>query len=275
MQIHLLSSRPITFVLMLLVVVTVVGCGPRAEPLDIRVMSYNIHRGIGTDGELSLERIARIIRDQNPDLVALQEVDKGTNRSFGVDQAAELAKLTNMHHVYGPAMAYDGGEYGEAILSRWPMESSLNTALPHEKTHEPRTVLSVSIDNDNSKNPDMTFAGTHLDHTKDDTNRWMQAGALLDPGLLHSNKSSNAIATILVGDLNATPETRVIQKLYEIWTDVAGEENSTATFPGTNERIDYILVWPVDQWTVINYEVIEEMVASDHLPIVADLLLHE
>jgi endonuclease/exonuclease/phosphatase family metal-dependent hydrolase len=77
-----------------------------AEPttVQVRVLSYNIHHGAGTDGELDLPRIANVIRRLKPDLVALQEVDKKTQRSRGVDQAAELGRLTGMHAVFGKAI---------------------------------------------------------------------------------------------------------------------------------------------------------------------------
>src|SRR5690606_2840765 len=80
-----------------------VGCAsaPRVEEQKITVLTYNIHHGEGMDGKLDLERIANVIRSVNPDLVALQEVDRKTQRSAGVDQAEELARLTGMRHVFG------------------------------------------------------------------------------------------------------------------------------------------------------------------------------
>src|SRR5688572_3660564 len=90
---------------------TAAGPSPR-----LRVLTYNIHHGEGTDARFDLERLARIIREARPDLVALQEVDRRTRRASGVDQAAELGRLTGMNVVFGKAMDHDGGEYGQAIL---------------------------------------------------------------------------------------------------------------------------------------------------------------
>src|SRR5437762_3345786 len=81
------------------------------EPLRLTVMRYNIHHCEGTDKKLDVARIAAVINAAKPDLVALQEVDRNTNRTNHVDQPAELAKLTKMHVFFGKAMDFEGGEY--------------------------------------------------------------------------------------------------------------------------------------------------------------------
>src|ERR1700724_2661395 len=83
----------------------------------LRVLTYNIHHGEGTDGRFDLSRLARVMKSVQPDVIALQEVDRGTERSGGVDQLAELARLTDMHAEFGKAMDYSGGGYGVAWLS--------------------------------------------------------------------------------------------------------------------------------------------------------------
>src|SRR5215471_8946587 len=85
--------------------------------MTVRVLTYNIHHGEGSDDVFDLPRIARVISDAKPDLVALQEVDEKTNRSSGVSQITELGRLTGMHAVFGEAMEYDDGGYGVGILS--------------------------------------------------------------------------------------------------------------------------------------------------------------
>src|SRR5687768_6315860 len=85
-------------------------------PRVVRVLTYNIHHGEGTDRRFDLERLAAVIKSVNPDLVGLQEVDEKTARSNGVDQAARLGELTGMHAIFGKAMDYQGGAYGLAIL---------------------------------------------------------------------------------------------------------------------------------------------------------------
>ncbi len=111
--------------------------GHAAKPVRVRVLTYNIHHGAGTDGKTDLARTAGAIKRLTPDLVALQEVDKATTRSRGVDQAAELGRLTGMHFAFGKAMDFAGGQYGEAILSRYPLMEIQVHSLPFISTMFP------------------------------------------------------------------------------------------------------------------------------------------
>src|SRR5690348_4890030 len=106
-------------ILLTLFVGAFVACAS-AQEAKITVLTYNIHHGAGTDGKYDLSRVADVIKKSGADLVALQEVDKGTKRTKD-DQPAELEKLTGLHAVFGNAMNYDGGEYGDLILSRYPV----------------------------------------------------------------------------------------------------------------------------------------------------------
>src|ERR1700730_14354602 len=98
----------------------------QAIPGTLRVLTYNIHHGEGTDGRFDLSRLAGVIKSVQPDVVALQEVDRGTARAAGVDELTELERLTDMHAEFGKAMDYAGGGYGVAVLSRWPLVSPGN-----------------------------------------------------------------------------------------------------------------------------------------------------
>ena len=115
--------------------------GPRV----LRVLSYNMHHGEGVDGRLDLPRIARVITRARPDVVALQEVDRETLRSQHVDQAAELARATRMHVVFGANIDLQGGQYGNAVLSRWPLSDARNVHLPRRDNGEQRGVLIVPL----------------------------------------------------------------------------------------------------------------------------------
>src|SRR5438045_8194916 len=92
-----------------------------ASTKKIRVMTYNIHVGVGMDKKLDLARIAGVINQQHPDLVGLQEVDRGVERSQRIDEIAELAKLTKMEYAFAFNLKYQGGQYGVAILSKAPI----------------------------------------------------------------------------------------------------------------------------------------------------------
>ena len=84
----------------------------------LRVLTYNIHHGEGVDGKLDLKRIAQVITSVDPDLVALQEVDRGTRRTQEIDQPAELAQLTKMHVVFGGNIRYQGGDLHARVVRR-------------------------------------------------------------------------------------------------------------------------------------------------------------
>ena len=112
---------------------------------ELSVMTYNIHHGEGTDGKVDIERIAAVIKQADPDLVALQEVDQKVKRSGQIDQPAELARLTGLHVVFGGNLPLEGGEYGNAVLSRFPIKRHENHSLPRTDGGEQRGVLGSRI----------------------------------------------------------------------------------------------------------------------------------
>jgi endonuclease/exonuclease/phosphatase family metal-dependent hydrolase len=241
-----------------------------AGPTQLTVVTYNIHHAEGTDKKLDLERIAKVIRALEPDFVALQEVDNGTKRANGVDQATELAKLTNMHAFYGPAMPYDGGQYGDAVLSRWPITSSRVVNLPWKKggQREPRVAVSATTNLPNGGGP-IEFISTHWDHTRDPADRDAQAAAVNEAW------RDAGIQTILAGDFNCEPGSAPMEMLGRAWTLVSGSDPAQPTCCGEKLRskIDHVLVKPSDRWRVIEHRVIDEPVASDHRPVLVKLEL--
>src|ERR1035441_3898455 len=104
--------------------------GLQAQPAGrLVVLTYNIQIGTGMDKKVDLARTAAVIRSVAPDLVALEEVDHKSRRTAGVLQDVELARPTGMHLIFGKAsdregIDQNGGDYGNAILSRFPIKSS-------------------------------------------------------------------------------------------------------------------------------------------------------
>ncbi|MEA2708145.1 MAG: hypothetical protein QOF78_746 [Phycisphaerales bacterium] len=250
------------------------GCGAGAganQPTRLTVMTYNIHHGAGMDGRLDLPRIARVIRDAKPDLVALQEVDSGTARVGVVDEAAELARLLNMHHAYGPAMNYDGGKYGNAILSRRKIiESRIIPLLYAEgNRREPRAALAATIEMSRGTGAkQIVFISTHLDHTSGSPDRLPQAKRINEAfaDLKHP--------AILAGDFNCQAESEPLAALAADWVLVTqGDQLLTSPADKPRVRIDHVFVKPPSCWRVIGARVIDEAVASDHRPIVVTLEL--
>jgi len=224
-------------------------------PSQLRVLTYNIHHGEGKDNKFDYERLAKIIRDLNPDIVALQEVDFKTLRSKGIDQAGLLGELTQLKAIFGKAMYFQGGEYGEALLSRFPMEEKKIYALPYRIGQEPRAALAVNVF-PGRELPEFVFVGTHLCHQSEET-RFEQMTRL------HSLfAGGNDIPVILAGDLNAREGSSPMNVLLEAdWTDASAPVS----------RIDYILVRSKDPWKVVETKVIEDHIASDHFPILVVL----
>ncbi|MFQ5570742.1 MAG: endonuclease/exonuclease/phosphatase family protein [Rhodothermales bacterium] len=254
---------------------------PNGDTLRVKVLTYNVLGGRNTDGARDLNRIAEVIKALDPDVVALQEVDRRTGRLQGVDLPAELAALTGMAFVFGRAMYYDGGEYGEAILSRFPIIGVTRHALPHRETSEPRAALAATIQFPASDRS-FVFIGTHLDHLRSPEDRLMQV------------KEINAIArryegrpVILAGDLNAVPQSDPMRMLETVWTDAWRKNSDGFTFPADEprRRIDYVLYRPEDRWSVVKtYRGIDVFAsdaawrdllnrASDHLPLMAEFML--
>jgi endonuclease/exonuclease/phosphatase family metal-dependent hydrolase len=115
------------------------------DPRTLRVMSYNIHAGRGTDGKIDIERIARIIRDADVDVAAIQEVDQGTKRSGKLDLPAELRRLTGMRGEFAKAIDHDGGLYGQLILSRHEIRKLDVVKLPNRDGEEQRIAAVAEV----------------------------------------------------------------------------------------------------------------------------------
>ena len=147
------------------------------RPLRLRVLTYNLHHGEGTDGRLDLERIAGVIRGAEPDVVALQEVDRRAERTGSVDQPAELARLTGLRVAFGANISLQGGDYGNAVLSRFPIVRQVNHRLPGPANIEQRGVLEVELLVPGRETP-LVLLATHFDHRPDDGARLASTAVL-------------------------------------------------------------------------------------------------
>lgn len=233
----------------------------------LRVLSYNIHHGEGVDGKLDLGRIAGVIKSVSPDLVALQEVDRGTQRTNRVGQPAELARLTGMNVVFGGNIRYEGGDYGNAVLSRSPIRQHKNHLLPLFDDGEQRGVLEVEVEMPGGAGTVWLLA-THLDHRKADRERLASAATI--------NKLAAARAgqpAVLAGDLNDLPDSETLGRLRTAWTRANEKVLPTIPVNQPTQQIDFILFRPADRWKVIEVRVLDEAVASDHRAIFAVLEL--
>lgn len=228
--------------------------------VQLKVLSYNLRFG-----ELaSLEELAAFIASENPDIVALQEVDCRTYRDrapaqHGKDFATELAFRTGMIPAYGKTIPYAGGYYGIAILSKYPLAKVERIYLPKTaKGKEQRAVLVADVEYREGEY--LTFASTHLDYTHTDE-RQVQVQKLNDV-LLNS-----PYPVIVAGDFNARPDAKEIKVGMAEWEIVS---NLEPTVPAGNPRntIDYIFCYPKNRWDVVT-SATNRVELSDHLPVSA------
>lgn len=232
---------------------------------SVRMLSYNVRHGEGMDGKVDLARIARVVRSLNPDLVALQEIDKATGRTGRVDQMKELGGLTGMHYAFGSFMDYAGGEYGMGILSAVPIREAVNFALP--PGYEPRSALAARVEVGDASR-EILFVGVHLFETAEE--RLAQAAKLVE---LFKDEVA---PVILAGDFNSGPDSGVIKLLKRYW-EVPDKGDDHLTWPSDNPEveIDYIMFRPADRFEVIEHRLVHEPLASDHRPLLLELRVLE
>ncbi|MGB0543683.1 MAG: endonuclease/exonuclease/phosphatase family protein [Longimicrobiales bacterium] len=233
-----------------------------AAPLEaqgtLRVAAYNVKHGQGMDGIVDLERIADVLRPLDTDVITLQEIDSGTERTKGVDQAARLGELLGMQAFFGDFMPYQGGEYGMAVLSRLPVTRVMNHRLPDGD--EPRTGLEVEVRVGPEGRP-VSVVGIHLYRTPEE--RLAQADSL--SALLDGREHP----VILAGDFNSRRGDRILRSLQADQWFVVDKDGSAETFPSDEpvREIDFVMLRPAEAFEVVQHRVIEEPVASDHVPL--------
>ncbi|QDV08982.1 Endonuclease/Exonuclease/phosphatase family protein [Planctomycetes bacterium Poly30] len=244
--------------------------GAGDDPTSLRVVSYNIRHGVGMDGELDLERTAAVLEALRADVILLQEVDERCDRSGGVDQASALGERLGMDPAFAPFMDFGGGRYGLAILSRLPIDSSEVITLPPGQ-REPRSALAVVVRK--GRQP-VRVVNAHLDWLEDDTERFAQATHLSDA----IAAMDPTIPTVFGGDLNDAPKSRTVLAFERAELPWHARFRRIGpfgyTFPSDEpaRSIDHFLVAPSNLWSTAEVQVVREPMASDHRPIVADLV---
>jgi endonuclease/exonuclease/phosphatase family metal-dependent hydrolase len=256
-------------ILLLLVLVLLVSSGASTAHAKrtLRLMTYNIHVGVGMDKKLDLQRIADVINKERPDLVGLQEVDRGVERTQRKDEIVELAALTKMEYAFAHNLDYQGGQYGVAILSRFPIRNVDHRMYQNKREAERRGMIRVELKLDNKT---VNFVTTHLDYQFQD-GRLFEAEQMLE--FLRDIKGP----LIVVGDFNDEPVGTAYKLMLEKFDDTWLTSKQIATgfsYPADKpiKRIDYIFVRRADRLKVKKTWVVETL-ASDHIPVVAELEL--
>ncbi|MDP9067082.1 MAG: endonuclease/exonuclease/phosphatase family protein [Actinomycetota bacterium] len=220
--------------------------------MRFRVATFNVHHCRGSDGRVDVARVAGVIATTEADLVALQELDRGMERSGGMDQPAELATLLQMEVAFFPTLHRDGGEYGIGIAARPGASDAGFHALPQVGEEEPRGVITAIWSG-------LHVACAHLGTKPRVLNAQVPALATFAAGL--------SPPAVVLGDLNRTAR-HLTPLLVGGFRGAFGHGTLPRRFP--KRQIDHILVSSdidiVSSWTLRTR-------ASDHLPLIAELEL--
>lgn len=222
----------------------------------LKLMSYNIKNANGMDNVCNFQRIANVINNTSPDVVAIQEVDSMTNRSGQKYVLGEIADRTQMHGYFAPAIDYDGGKYGIGLLTK-QVPLRLQT-LPLPGREEARTLILAEF-------ADYIYCCTHMSLTEEDRMKSLE--------LVKAFTSSSTKPLFLAGDMNAEPESGFIKELQKDFQILSNPKQHTFPAPDPKETIDYIAMLKQNAkgFAVISAKVINEPMASDHRPILVEL----
>jgi len=237
-----------------------------------RIVTYNVHRCVGTDRKLDVARVAAVLARLEPDIVALQELDVGRRRTGHVDQAHEIARRLGMASHFHAALTVEEERYGDAILTHLPERLVKVGALPGHpavKALEPRGALWVEVE---VAGRPVQILNTHLGLVPKE--QQIQAAHLAGPGWLEHPDC--AWPTILLGDFNATSSSvvyRTLTRRLQPARRIARRKQPSATFPSALPvlRIDHLFVSPRIQVDDV-FAPFDPLTraASDHLPLVMD-----
>lgn len=226
----------------------------------LRLMTYNIKNATGMDDVCNFQRVANVINNASPDVVAIQEVDSVTNRSNRKYVLGELAERTRMHAYFAPAIDFDGGKYGIGLLTK-QVPLRLQT-IPLPGREEARALILAEFDN-------YIYCCTHLSLTEEDRMKSLE--------IVKAFTSSSHKPLFLAGDMNAEPESPFIKELQKDFQILSNPQQRTFPAPAPEETLDYIVALKsnANGFAVVSAWVLNEPVASDHRPVVVELRMGE
>lgn len=233
----------------------------KEQEVKLKLMTYNIHRGIGKDGKLNLDNTAEVVRSSAAAIVALQEVERYSIRTGFRDQIKLLSEKLDMHYAYGKSINIINGEYGNGLLSKYPIEEYKVYALP--SFNEQRTILRAVINIDGYK---LAVYNTHLGLKE--AERKEQQDFILQ---LMKEETLNYL---LMGDMNskASKLTVIAENMKDSAEGSLKLGQSTYEGKDIHERIDYIFL--SKNVIATDYDVILTE-ASDHYPVISEVVVRE
>ncbi|MGH9908692.1 MAG: endonuclease/exonuclease/phosphatase family protein [Pyrinomonadaceae bacterium] len=271
-QTNRLKRRSTLLIAGLLAVIALFETGPSQFSLSasspkttLRVMTYNMHVGVGMDKKLDLQRIADVITRERPDLVGLQEVDRNVKRTEGKDEILELAKMLRMDYAFGHNLDYQGGQYGVAVLSRFLIQKVDHQRYENRREAERRGMVRVEVE---VAGRTINFATTHLDYQYPD-------GRLFETEQMLRFLEGVKDPLIVVGDFNDEPGGSACKLMLEKFDDAwisSRAKGDGLSYPADKpvKRIDYIF-YRKGSGVRAKKALVVNTLASDHLPVIAEL----
>lgn len=256
----------------------------KKEKLELTVASYNIAAGRVS----SPEELGKAIKAMSADFVALAEVDRNTERSGHKDQLDIIAKEAQMYPIFGKAIDFEGGEFGPALLSKYPVIKSQNFLLPVPGDGRQHVLIVAEVQVPNFSEP-VLFMAAHLDYKEDATVRMKQVQEINAVAIASIKTVFPGIESrvkILAGDFNEVNGTDVMNEIYRYWDPVLDENADNRTWPAINPAlaIDHILTYKGQKWEVKDVIIPNENpvwnninwpTVSDHVPVIAKIKLLE
>lgn len=226
----------------------------------LRLMTYNIKNANGMDNVCNFQRVANVINNACPDVVAVQEVDSITNRSNRKYVLGEIAERTQMHAYFAPAIDYDGGKYGIGLLTKQTPIRVQSIPLPGRE--EARALIMAEFE-------DYIYCCTHLSLTDEDRMKSLD--------IIKAFAADSKKPFFLAGDMNAEPESEFIKGLQKDFRILSNTKQHTFPAPDPTETIDYIVALKqnAEGYAVTASRVLDEPMASDHCPLTVDLRMAE
>jgi endonuclease/exonuclease/phosphatase family metal-dependent hydrolase len=229
-------------------------------------MSYNIHVGIGMDKKLDLARIAEVIKRSRADIVGLQEVDRGVERTGRVDEVRELARLTGMDYAFAHNLDYQGGQYGVAVLSRFPILAIDHWRYANRRERERRGFIRVEVEVGGRR---LNFVTTHLDYQYAD-------GREFETEQLLKALADIRGPLVVAGDFNEEPGGAAYRMMLKAgFADAWANDGAPGlTYPADKpvKRIDYLFHRGLGDDVHADARV-PDTLASDHRPVVVQFRL--
>lgn len=235
------------------------------KTVSLRVMSMNIRQGGEYAGHKS-QPYSDLIKQYNPDVIALQEVDYKTLRNGRRDWLNEVAMQTGMFPYFCKSITYQDGGFGVALLSKYPFYKCEKTVFVHDDTREDRATGWIYV-----QLPSGETVRVGVVHLSLETSQLtIQHFATINKAFFAEDTTTPAL---MIGDYNADKGSDPINYVKNKWMDVIPDMGKTIPTSGPTRQLDWVMGYPKGAWKCTKHEVLARTDMSDHCFIVADVEL--